>query len=241
MSAAAGGPPPLPHPLPVLVGAGQPAVSVVIGTWNRAPLLGRCIESVLAQSISDWELIVVDDGSDDDSFAVVDPYLRRDPRIRYLRQANRGAPLARNAGILASSGRHLTFLDSDDRYLPGHLASRLEILAAQPEVDLLQGGLLLEEEVLVVDYYQRDRLIDLRDCVVLPTFFARREVFLALGGFRDLSYGEDTDLWERAGAHFQRLWIREPATYAYTRAATSITRRVEAEQRAGQGAGQGAP
>ena len=233
MSAAPDGPPqPRPEPLPVLVGEGQPAVSVVIGTWNRAPLLGRCIESVLGQSFGDWELIVVDDGSDDDTFAVVDPYLR---------QANRGAPLARNAGILAASGRHLTFLDSDDRYLPGHLASRLEILAAHPEVDLIQGGLLLEEEVLVVDYYQRDRLIDLRDCVVLPTFFARREVFLALGGFRDLSYGEDTDLWERAGERFQRLWIREPATYAYTRAATSITRRVEAEQRAGQRAGQGAP
>ena len=229
MSAAPGELPP--EALPVLVGAGQPAVSVVIGTWNRAPLLGRCIESVLAQTFADWELIVVDDGSEDDTFAVVEPFLRRHSNIRYLRQANRGAPLARNAGILAASGRHLTFLDSDDRYLPEHLASRLEILAAHPEVDLLQGGLLLEEEVLVVDYYQRDRMIDLRDCVVLPTFFARREVFLELGGFRDLSYGEDTDLWERAGERFQRLWIREPATYAYTRAATSITRGVEAQQR----------
>ena len=216
----------------VLVAAHQPTVSVVLGTWNRAPLLSRCIESVLAQTIPNWELIVVDDGSEDDTFAVVDAYLRQHANIRYLRQSNRGAPLARNAGILAASGRHLTFLDSDDHYLPNHLASRLELLRAHPEVDLLQGGLLLEEEVLVVDYYRRDRMIDLRNCVVLPTFFGRREVFLELGGFRDLPYGEDTDLWERAGERFQRLWIREPATYAYTRAATSITRQAEAEQQA---------
>jgi glycosyltransferase involved in cell wall biosynthesis len=101
-----------------------PAVSIVLPTYNRAALLGRSIRSVLGQSYGDFELIVIDDGSTDETSDVVSGF--RDPRLRYVPLArNAGAGAARNVGIRMARGKLLAFQDSDDEWLPSKLAKQM--------------------------------------------------------------------------------------------------------------------
>jgi glycosyltransferase involved in cell wall biosynthesis len=110
-----------------------PAVSIVIPTYNRAAFLQRALGTVLAQTRSDWDLVVVDDGSSDDTKGVVTRM--GDARVRLLDNAGRkGAAGARNTGIAATTAPIVAFLDSDDSWEPHHLATILEHLAAHPEV-----------------------------------------------------------------------------------------------------------
>lgn len=94
----------------------SPAISIIVPVYNTAAYLRQCVESVLAQSYTDWELILVDDGSTDESPALCDDLSRQDGRIRVLHQQNRGLPGARNAGLEEAAGRYVLFLDSDDFY-----------------------------------------------------------------------------------------------------------------------------
>lgn len=202
----------------------RPAISVILPTFDRAPLLTAAIESVVAQSFTEWELIVVDDGSSDESFAVVDAFLRQHGNIRYMKHRNRKAALSRNAGIQASFGRYVTFLDSDDLYLPEHLESRFRMLEAMPETTLLSGGFVCEGDPWVRDRNDPEQWIHVRECIAGATMFGRRELFMELGGFQALDYAEDTDLWERASQRFRVLKIDQPESYIYRRSHNSITR-----------------
>lgn len=201
-----------------------PEISVVICTYNRAKYLELGINSVINQTFTDWELIIVDDGSQDDTFEKVNPYLEKFHNIRYLKHKNKKQCYAKNAGIQASFGKYLTFLDSDDTYKPNHLESRLAYMKDHPEIDLIEGGFFCEEEIIVADYYQPGKLINLRECVLGPTFFGKRHVFFGLQGFKHMTYGEDTDLWERAEKTFRTQKITVPETYVYTRAETSVSK-----------------
>jgi glycosyltransferase involved in cell wall biosynthesis len=202
----------------------KPTISVILSTYNRAKYLNDCINSVLQQTFQDFELIVVDDGSQDHTFEVVNAYLQEFNHIRYLKHQNRKAAYARNAGIQASFGNYITFIDSDDTCKPNHLESRLEFMEANPEIDLIVGGFEIEEEFSVPDYFQPGQTINIRECVVGGTFFCKRHVFFELKGFNNVSYGEDTDLWERAEKIFKTQKINEPETYIYTRVEDSITK-----------------
>jgi len=108
----------------------KPVFSVIIPVYNRAELLKRTVGSVLRQDLADFEVLVIDDGSTDDIKSIVDDF--SDGRIRYHRQANRGASAARNAGIDLARGEYVAFLDSDDVYLPHHLATMHALLLATP-------------------------------------------------------------------------------------------------------------
>lgn len=202
----------------------NPEISVVVCTYNRAQYLERCIESVIHQTFQNWELLIVDDGSQDETFTIVNSYVQKFANIRYLKHQNRRQALAKNVGIQASFGQFITFLDSDDAYHPDHLESRLSYLKSHPELDLIQGGFYSEEEIFVVDYFQPGKTINLRECALGPTFFGKRRVFFELQGFQNIAYGEDTDLWQRATQKFQTQSIAEPQTYLYTRAETSVTK-----------------
>ena len=101
----------------------EPAFSVVIAAFNSEERIGATIASVLGQSRTDLELIVVDDGSTDETAGVVERFTAADGRVRLLRQANQGTVAARNAGVQEAGGRFVSFLDDDDLWLPGYLAA----------------------------------------------------------------------------------------------------------------------
>jgi glycosyltransferase involved in cell wall biosynthesis len=201
----------------------RPDISIILPTFNRARHLQHAVQSVLAQSFSNWELIIVDDGSTDSTFETLDPFILRFPNIRYMKQRNRKAALARNGGIQASFGRYITFLDSDDHYLENHLETRMTLLEKTGDISMLSGGFLCDETIMVKDCYHPDQLIGIRECILCGTLFGKRELFFALGGFRDMVYAEDTDLWERASKRFAVKKIEDPKTYVYQRADDSIT------------------
>ena len=116
----------------------MPKVSVIIPTFNRAPSLPRAIKSVLNQTFDDFELIIVDDGSTDNTKDIVSHF--NDPRILYLWQENRERSAARNTGIKASQGIYITFLDSDDEYMESKLEAQVTLLEIKPEVGLVMSG-----------------------------------------------------------------------------------------------------
>jgi glycosyltransferase involved in cell wall biosynthesis len=107
-----------------------PQVSIILPTYNRADVIGRAVRSVLEQTLADWELLVVDDGSTDETLDVVSGV---DARIRVLRQENGGAYVARNTGLASAGGRLVTFLDSDDVWLPHFLELTTGFLRQSPE------------------------------------------------------------------------------------------------------------
>ena len=118
-------------------GRRSPTFSVVIPTYNRADLLPRAVGSVLGQTMGDFELLVVDDGSVDTTREVIEGF--RDSRVRYLRQENAGAPSARNHGARLARGRYITFLDSDDEALPDWLETLTKTFEEQ-EADIVCCG-----------------------------------------------------------------------------------------------------
>lgn len=105
-------------------------ISVVIPTFNRSELLSRSVKSVIAQTYKDWELIVVDDGSTDDTDTVMREFTRSDRRIRFLAAPHSGSPpKVRNIGVRESTGEFIAFLDSDDEWLPDKLEQQLALIA----------------------------------------------------------------------------------------------------------------
>jgi len=109
-----------------------PQVTVVIPAYNAAWCLERAVESVLAQDFDDFELLVINDGSTDDTAAVVDRF--DDPRVQRIDQANQGLSAARNRGIRAARGEYVAFLDADDWWLPGKLQAQVQAMQADPEL-----------------------------------------------------------------------------------------------------------
>lgn len=112
----------------------EPRISVVIPTYNRQELLIEAIGSVLAQTYQDFEIIVVDDGSTDNTEEKIQPYLSR---VRYIKQRNQGVAAARNAGIRHAKGEYLCFLDSDDIWLPEKLSTQIAFADKHPQYGLI--------------------------------------------------------------------------------------------------------
>lgn len=119
-------------------------VSVVIPAYNQGHFLGEAIESVLAQTYPDFEILVVDDGSTDDTAVIAQSYT--DPRIRYIYKENGGLSSARNAGLRQAKGEYISYLDSDDCFLPQKLARLVAELEAAPAIGLAAGQALLMDE-----------------------------------------------------------------------------------------------
>lgn len=197
----------------------QPTVSVVIPTYNRAHFLGAAVASVRAQTYPCLEILVVDDGSTDDTAQVV---AALGEGIRYVRQVNAGPGVARNTGIQAARGDFVAFLDTDDRWLPEKIARQVAVLQREPDVALVGADMAIEDEhgaVQVPSNFERrglKRLFTGLDGRAVPdaprrllalnfintsTVLARRQVLLDLRGFDPrLRYGEDLELWLRIAA-----------------------------------------
>ena len=193
-------------------------VSVIVPTYNRADLIPYAINSVLGQTMSDWELIVVDDGSTDDTAVVVKRY--RDDRVRYIRQENAGVSAARNRGVANARGEYLCFLDSDDELLPQKLAQQASYLDAHPSIGLVASGHLVIDRqgqplAQVAPWRSYPRLdlatLALTCPMVLHAALLRRSWLARVGGFSvPLSGAADHDLWLRlAYAGCPMEWTRE--------------------------------
>lgn len=175
-----------------------PMFSVIIATYNRAGLLERALKSLSGQSEKDWEGIIADDESTDDTYARILPFLKADNRIKYFRKKHSGEAHTKNYGIRMSSGRYITFLDSDDEYHRDHLASRKRILMQNPGISFLYGGVEILGNQYVPDRNDPSRPIHLKDCIIGGTFVISRETLMSLEGFRNIKLGPDSDLFERA-------------------------------------------
>jgi glycosyltransferase involved in cell wall biosynthesis len=124
------------QPVQMLNDGQQPAVSVVIPCYNHAGFLAKAVESVVNQTFTDWECIIVNDGSHDDTAQVAESLTWKylDKKINIITQANHGLPTARNAGIKASKGRYILPLDADDLIHPEMLQKTVSLLDTHPEI-----------------------------------------------------------------------------------------------------------
>lgn len=184
----------------------KPLISVIIPTFNYARFLPEAIKSVQRQSEGRWELIIVDDGSTDQTREIVIPHLK-DGQIIYLYQKNRGLPAARNAGLAKARGDLIAFLDADDLYLPDKLAKQVSVLQRQPEYGLTYSDVRYfyddKKNQLFSRkyprYYGNDSIKILQQNFIPSTSpLIRRECFDKAGFFNERSnFAEDWEMWIR--------------------------------------------
>jgi len=193
----------------------QPFFSIIITTYNRARLLTKAIDSLISQTYHDWEAIIVDDESTDDTYSHIRPYLKLNGSIKYFKKNHSGESMTKNAGINAARGKYVSFLDSDDEYYPSHLQSRNEILKSDPSLGFLYGGVKIIGNQYVPDRYNCNKLINLNECVIGGTFFIKRGLLLSLKGFREIIVGTDADLFDRASKAGAVMKETKIPTYIY--------------------------
>lgn len=199
-----------------------PLVSVVLPVRDGAAVVARAVESIRAQTLRDWELVVVDDGSLDGTGAVLGELMNQEPRLRVLRQGREGIVAALNAGLAAAQGEFIARMDADDVALPERLEAQVKLLRARPDVGVASclvefGGdraasagyalhvdwinRLLEPEAIALHRFVEAPLAH-------PTALFRRELVARHGGYRSGDFPEDYELWLRwldAGVRFAKV------------------------------------
>ncbi|MCF7957214.1 MAG: glycosyltransferase [Phycisphaerae bacterium] len=216
------------------------AISVIIPTYNCAECLTRAIGSVLTQTFQAIEIIVVDDGSMDNTAAVVTGY---GSAVTYIYQENSGVSAARNTGIQAARGQWIAFLDSDDQWLPEKLSLQMELISRNPELRWVSCNYFFHNletdqqrpvfqasqcEMLLKGMDYCDNFIQAVSAGVPFTpsvMMIHREVFHSSGMFReDVSYGEDLDLCLNISYHWPEIgFVRQPVAIYHWQRPGSLT------------------
>lgn len=195
------------------------AVSVIVTTYNRRKYLSRALNSLLNQTYKNFEVIIVDDGSNDGSEKIIFKYLKANNNFKYIRHSNRKNPLSVNSGILLSQGKYITLLDSDDEYQKEHLKFRADFMNKNAGVDLIHSPAKLigkDADMYLPDARNKSKLIHINDCIIGATLFGKREVFLKLNGFKN-KYSADFDFYKRAIKNNFIVAKFEMPTYIYYR------------------------
>lgn len=199
----------------------MPRVSVVIPTYNRAALLARAIDSVVSQTVEPLEILVVDDGSTDDTKTLI---RERYPQIRYLAQENRGVSAARNRGIAESQGELIAFLDSDDAWVESKLEKQIAAMDGDPHAPICHTEEIWIRNGRRVNPMNKHRKHGgwiFQQCLPLCTIspsstLARRELFDEVGLFDEsLPACEDYDLWLRVASRYPVHLVDEPLVVRY--------------------------
>lgn len=198
----------------------MPKVDIIIPAYNAAHFLPAAIDSVIAQTSDDWRILLVDDGSTDNTAAVVQPYRDRlGDKLLYIHQENRGLPAARNTAIRNSTAEFLALLDADDVWLPHRLADSLHSFAGRPQVGLSYGAnALIDPTGAVTKVFEARqahaegriakyiymRMVNL-PC---PTITFRRAAVDQVGLFDEtMRATEDRDLWFRIACHYEVVMV----------------------------------
>ncbi len=193
----------------------MPSVSVIIPTFNNGRYLGQAVESVLAQTYTDYEIVVVDDGSTDDTLQSLQPYI---DKMKYIYQDNQGVSVAQNIGAHHARGKYLVFSGADDCLLPNQLAVQIKAFEERPDIGLVACGYHYVDQSLQLIQESRPWIqcptITLESVVlggIAPpvAIMLRREWFEKVEGFdTELAYCEDSDLWTRlALAGCKMVWV----------------------------------
>ncbi len=213
-------------------------ISVVIPLYNKARYIRRAIESVLKQTYTDYEIVVVDDGSTDNSVQMVEQ-LNCD-RIKLVSQDNAGVSAARNRGIQEAAGEWIAFLDADDEWLPEKLERQISILKKNPDLVWVAGNYIREYQYYRVhngesyrpEWFIREGVVnDVLDLLAYgnqvwtSTVLAKKEMLSKSHGFDvGLTVSEDIDLWVRIGLNYPCIgWVLEPVAIYYTGILDSLT------------------
>jgi glycosyltransferase involved in cell wall biosynthesis len=213
-------------------------VTVVIPTFDRAAVLPRAVDSALAQQGADFEVLVADDGSSDDTERALARY-SADPRVRILKLPHGGVCRARNAAVAASDSPLIAFLDSDDEWLPGKLSAQIGMLRASG------GSICQTEEIWIRNgvrvnppghYVKREGdifALSLRHCMITPSsVLMTRSLFEASGGFNpEFPACEDYELWLRITHRHPVGLIRKPMMIRYGGHADQLSTRYPAQDR----------
>jgi glycosyltransferase involved in cell wall biosynthesis len=194
----------------------MPKVDVIIPAYNAAKYLPTAIESVEAQTFEDWRILLVDDGSMDNTAEVAAPFIERlGPKLKYIKQPNSGVSAARNTAIRNSTAEFLALLDADDVWLPCRLFESLKGFENRPKVGLTYSfNTRIDPEGIVIDTFDRKqknaeghiapylymRVLDLPS----PTITFRRQCIDEVGGFDEtFQITEDRDLWLRIALRYE--------------------------------------
>ena len=204
----------------------QPLVSVIIPCYNGEKFIGEAIESVINQTYKNWELIIVDDGSTDNSKIIIKQYCS-DERIRYIQhKKNKGIPATRNTGIKASKGEYIALLDQDDKWVYDKLTVQLkEFNKTGPEIGLLFGNIkvfnsekneIKKADSLKIKLEQLNRqeiikLLFFNNFIPSITVMFKRECIKEVGSFdENITWGgDDHDLWLRLANKFKFAYINK--------------------------------
>jgi glycosyltransferase involved in cell wall biosynthesis len=210
-------------------------VGVIIPAFNAASTLSIALESVASQTFDDWQVLLVDDGSTDDTAQVIAPFLDRfGPKIKFIRQENRGLPAARNTAIRASTTEFLALLDADDVWLPCRLAESVKVLRERPQAGLAYGGIVAIDQNgrptgtfdgnrKHADGYIAPQIYMRRVDLPCPTLTFRRTCIEEVGLFdENMRATEDRDLCLRVALRYEVAFV--PAVIAHYRvSANSMT------------------
>lgn len=196
-------------------------VSIILPTYNRKNTLIEAMESVLSQTFSDFELIVIDDGSDDGTSDIMHDFLT-DSRVKYLYQKNKGRSSARNKGLNEASGEYITFLDSDDIYEPRKLEAQVNVLDQNSDYDLVyclfsfmkyDGEMLYNHKYPDYEFSGKvyPEIITFRGSIITTPGVMVRKSAIQKAGFFDekMNICEDLDLWRRISRYSRIFQIRE--------------------------------
>jgi len=194
-------------------------VSVIIPTYNRADLILEALDSVFAQTYTDFEIIVVDDGSTDNTNEILLPFSDKG-KLKYIRQSNQGASVARNRGIAEAKGNFIAFLDSDDLFEPLKLDLQMKYYQAHPEMGLVHSGFTkFDNHGNELGY--RDTswfsgivypqiLLYWTTLMAMDTVIVPRKVFDSVGLFdANLVHGEDLDMWRRIARKYPLGFVNQ--------------------------------
>lgn len=229
----------------------NPCVSVVIPAYQSADTLPRAIKSVLDQDFTDYELIIVDNGSTDSTASIISEAINSDPRIRGVHlEVNQRPAGGRNTGVENARGEYIAFLDADDEWLPGKLSTQVALLNKFPDYDLvftdswivnLNGGKKYRhssgnESVLSrlnfepVSGYEKAYLVSgqltqmiyTKSFINMSTSLLRKEKFIRAGGFNQERFGtEDIDFWVRYSRNSKFIYWHQPTAQCYQGEGTS--------------------